>query len=149
MFRPRILWVALTSKIKTSRHKIKRYAEIGSPWRSPFSRLKYDVVIPALLIQDSWLSSNIVTHLIKSGPNPNFLRQAGKKEWLKESNAFSMSTVNIYPLKFKTLLISNISDINLPRSPINLFFTYTVRWHDIKSGRVSFNLAARTYDMIL
>ena len=32
-----------------------------------------------------------------------------------------MSTVTKYPLKLKTLLISNISDISLPRSPMNLF----------------------------
>ena len=122
MFTPRTLWLALTSKNKTSRHKIKRCAETGSSWRAPWTRLKYDIVNPALIIQDSWLLSSIVTHLIKSWLNPNFLRQASKKEWLKESNAFSMSTVTIYSLKFKTLLISNISDISLPPSPMNLFF---------------------------
>ena len=45
---------------------MKRYAETESPWRAPFSRLKYDVVIPALIIKDSWLSSSILTHPIKS-----------------------------------------------------------------------------------
>ena len=63
MFTPRILLLALTSKNKTSSHKIKRYAETGSPWRAPLSRLNYDVVIPASAIQDSWLSSSILNHL--------------------------------------------------------------------------------------
>ena len=71
------------------------------------------------------------------------------KKWLKESNAFSMSTATTDPLKLKTLLISNIPYISLPSSPINLFFTYAVCWHDIKFGRVSFNLVARAFDMIL
>ena len=63
MFTPRILWSALTSKNKASRHKIKRYAETGSPWRAPFSKLKYDAVVLALIIKDSWLSSNTILEL--------------------------------------------------------------------------------------
>ena len=66
MFTPRILRLALTSKNKILRNKRKRYAETGSPWGAPFSRFKYDVIIPALTVQDSWLLSNILTHLIKS-----------------------------------------------------------------------------------
>ena len=69
-------------------------------------------------------------------------------EWLKVSNVFSVSTVTIYPLKLKILLISNISDISLPPSPMNLFFTYAFCWYDIKSGRGSFHLVARAFDMI-
>ena len=60
-----------------------------------------------------------------------------------------MSTITTYPLKLKMFLISNISDISLPPSPMNLFFTYAVCWHDIKSGKVSFNLVARAFNMIL
>ena len=135
----------LTIKNKTSRHKIKRYAETGSPWPAPFSRLKYEVAVPPLIIQDSWLSISILTYLIKSWPNPNFLGQASKKEWLKESNAFSMSKVTIYPFKLKIVLISNISDKSLSLSPMNLFLTYAACWHDIKSGKVSFNLVARAF----
>ena len=123
---------ALASKNKTTRYEIKRYAETGSIWRPPFPRLKYDVVTPTLIIEDSWLLSSILIHLIKSWLNPHFLRQASKKEWLKESNVFSMPTVTIYPLMLKTILISNIFDLSLPPSPMNLFFTHTVCWHDIE-----------------
>ena len=56
-----------------------------------------------------------------------------------------MSTVTIYPLKLKMLLISNISDISQPP----YFFTYAVCWHDIKSEKVSFNVGATTFNMIL
>ena len=65
MYTPRILRLALTSKNKTLRHKIKRYAETGSPWLASFSKLKYDVVVSALIIQDPWLSRSILTHLLK------------------------------------------------------------------------------------
>ena len=146
MFMPPILSLALTSRNKTSRHEIKRYAE---PWCIPFWRLKYDVAIPALMIQDFWLSSSTLTHHKKSWRNANFLRQASKKEWFKVSNTFSVSTISIYHIKLKLLLISNISDIGLTPSPLNLFCTYAVCWHDIKSRRVSFNLEARAFNMIL
>ena len=43
----------------------------------------------------------------------------------------------------------DISDISLPPSSMNLFSTYAVCWHDIKSGRASLNLVARAFDMIL
>ena len=55
---------------------MKRYAETGSPWHPPFSSLKYDIEILALIIHDSWLSSSILTHLIKPWPNLNLSRQA-------------------------------------------------------------------------
>ena len=45
-----------------------------------------------LIIQDSWNSSNISSHFIKSFPHPYFLRQASKKG-LKESKAFSTVTI--------------------------------------------------------
>ena len=129
----------MTSRNNTSRHRTKRYAETGSPWCAP-SRLKYDVVIPALIMQDSWLLSRILTHLIKLWPDTDFLRQASKNEFFKESNAFSMSTVTIYHLKLKMLLISDISVISLPLSPINLFLIHKICWYNTKSVTVSFDL---------
>ena len=36
-----------------SNARIKRYAEIQSPWRAPFGILKYDVVIPTWTINYS------------------------------------------------------------------------------------------------
>ena len=55
-----------------------------------------------------------------------FLRQASNKEWLKESNSFSMLSVTIYRRKLKTLLISSIPDKSLPPYPMNIFFIYAV-----------------------
>ena len=50
------IYLILESKIranKTSITKIKRYAEIGSPWWAPLFNWKYCVVFPILMTQDS------------------------------------------------------------------------------------------------
>ena len=38
---------------KISISKIKKYAEIGSPWRAPIFNWKYCVVFPLLIMQNS------------------------------------------------------------------------------------------------
>ena len=44
---------ALIKEKTTSKAKIKRYAEIGSPCLVPLSNLKYGVVLPPLITHDS------------------------------------------------------------------------------------------------
>ena len=47
-----------------------------------------------------------------------------KKEWLIESNAFSISTVINIPSISKELVISRTSDVSVPLSLIDLLLTY-------------------------
>ena len=56
-----------------SNAKTNRYAEIGSSWGVPFSRLKYFVVKPPLSAYDSCLYQNILNQSINFCPNTNFL----------------------------------------------------------------------------
>ena len=39
----------------TSNAMIDKYAEIGSPWQATFSKLKYCVLFPPFMTQDSCL----------------------------------------------------------------------------------------------
>ena len=58
-----------------------------------------------------------------------------RKLWSNESNAISMYIVTRKPSNLFNLVISIISDINLPPSTICLFLTYVVCCVEIKSGR--------------
>ena len=80
-----------------SGHKINKYSETGSPCEAPFWSLKYFVVLPQLIMQDSWHSSSISTHVIKSFPYQDFLRQASKKNDLKNR----MLSINSYNITFQ------------------------------------------------
>ena len=42
----------LINSKRTSKASINRYAEMGSPWRAPFSKLKYGVVKPPFITHD-------------------------------------------------------------------------------------------------
>ena len=65
---------SLIKKKATSKAKIKRYAEIGSPCLVPLSNLKYGVVFIKICI-----------HFRKSLPNPFFFFDTDiKKQWLIE-----------------------------------------------------------------
>ena len=43
---------------------------MGSPWRVPFSNLKYFVVRPPMMMHDSWLFNSGCIHLMNILPNP-------------------------------------------------------------------------------
>ena len=43
----------LINSKRTSKASIKRYADMGSPWRALFSKLKYGIVNPP--IYNTWL----------------------------------------------------------------------------------------------
>ena len=56
-------------KIKAiSKTRINKQAEIGYPCLVPFLSLKYFVVVPPLIIQNSWFLNRICIHLINVLP---------------------------------------------------------------------------------
>ena len=89
-----IPWIFLLDFIEiknNSNASINRYAEIGSPCLAPRSRLKYVVVWPPLITQNSWFLNKILIQSIKSSPKPYFLRTAMRNLWFNESKSFSKS----------------------------------------------------------
>ena len=50
---------------RTSKAKVEKKTDTGSPLRAPFSKLKYGVVLPTLLTQDCGLFSSNLIQLIK------------------------------------------------------------------------------------
>ena len=71
---------ALIKEKTTSKAKVNRYAEIGSPCLVRLSNLKYGVVLPPLIRHDSGFFIKICIHFPKSLPNPNFFNKHVKKE---------------------------------------------------------------------
>ena len=49
----------LINSKRTSKASINKYADMGSSWRVPFSKVKYGVVNPPLITHDCWLFNNI------------------------------------------------------------------------------------------
>ena len=66
-----------------------------------------------------------------------------RKVWSNELKAFSISIVTKNPYLLRMSLISVMSAINLPLSPINLFSTYVVCCGEIKLERTLLSLDAR------
>ena len=134
-----------------SNARMNRYAEIGSPWRAPFFRLKYFVVKQQFSTSDSCFHHNILIHLIKFSPNSILFKKTGTtKLWTSESKAFpkSIFTRQLFVFKwFVTLRI--ISEINLPLSPINSFSMEAVWSEDIIEGSTVFSLEANAFEIIL
>ena len=130
-----------------SKTDINKYAEIGSPSRAPFSNLKYFVVFPPLMIQDSWLFKVVLIQVTKSVPNSKniiFWRIYNKKQWLTESSTFSISTVTRKPSSSSEFDIFKKSEMTLPLSLINLFSIYAVWFEGIRKGNTLFILVERT-----
>ena len=107
---------------KTSNTSMKRYAETGSLWGAPLSRLKYWVVVPPFMKHDCWSFNKISIQVMKFFPKPNFFKTEIRKLRSRESKAFSISIVTRKPVILKQPLISIMSEINLSLPPINLFF---------------------------
>ena len=68
--------------------------------------------------------------------------------WSRESNAFSISVATTRPVILNQPLISIMSEINLPLTPVNLFFTLTVCCEEINVGKTVFNLFEIALDKI-
>ena len=64
---------------KTPITKIKKYAEIGSPWRASLFNWKYCVVSPLLITQDSDLFKMASVQFIKLVPKLIFFKYSKKK----------------------------------------------------------------------
>ena len=58
---------------------------------------------------------------MKFFPKPNFFKTEIRKLWSRESEAFLIFIVTRKPVILKQPLISVMSEITLPLSPINLF----------------------------
>ena len=78
----------LINSKRTSKASIKRYAEMGSPWRAPFSKLKYWVAKPPFITHDCCLFNKTFIQCMKFSPKPNFFKTNNRKSWSNESNAF-------------------------------------------------------------
>ena len=72
---------------RTSKSSRNRYADIGWPWSTPFSKLKYGVVNPPFITHDGW-SFNIFMQYLKYSPKPN----------LRENQDLKNQTLFLYPL---------------------------------------------------
>ena len=68
----------LINSKRTSKASINRYAEIGSPWRAPFSKLKYRVVKPPFKTHDC-LSNKTFIQCMKFSPKPNCFKALNRK----------------------------------------------------------------------
>ena len=66
---------------KISNVSMKRYTEIGSPWRAPFYKLIYWVVVLPFITHESCSFNIISTHVIKF--LPNFLKTELRKSWFE------------------------------------------------------------------
>ena len=69
---PLIFFFSLIERNAFPRTRISKYSEIGFPCLKPFSSLKYCVVVPPLIMQDSRFLDSICIHLIKVSPKPKF-----------------------------------------------------------------------------
>ena len=102
-------------------------------------------------MQDSCCVIKVLIQLTKLLPKPNLFHTEMIKIWYNESKAFSISIVIENSSLLKMLVISVMSAINLPLSPVNLFLPYTtcVCCNEIKLGRTFLSRDARALDIIL
>ena len=84
---------------ETSRQRMKKYADKGTPCLVPRFKLKYHVENPLFMTLLA-LHNKVRIHSIKSSSKPNFSRMAYIKLCSKESKAFSISAANKIPSKF-------------------------------------------------
>ena len=124
IFKSLILRLFVTNIKDISEKSINKESDIGYPSPVCFSSLKYFVVFPLLMTQDSWFFKIVLIQPTKSMLNPNFrIKTWNKKQGLTESNAFSISTMTTKPDSASVFAIFEISEITLPLSLINLFLT--------------------------
>ena len=121
IFKSLILRLFVTNIKDISEKSMNKVSDIGYPSPVCFSSLKYFVVFPLLMTQDSWFFKIVLIQPTKSILNPNFRRTWNKKQGLTEWNVFSISTVTRKPESASVFVIFEISEITLPVSLINLF----------------------------
>ena len=64
----------LINSKRTSKASTNRYADMESPWRAPFSKLKYGVVKPPFITHDCCLFNNTFIQCMKFSPKPIFFK---------------------------------------------------------------------------
>ena len=75
-------------KNKISNVNMNRYAEIGSPWQAPLSKLKYCVVVPSLVKHETSSFNKISIYVIKLLQNPDVLKTKQRKPSSRDSKVF-------------------------------------------------------------
>ena len=70
MLRPFIFLFSVIDRKTISKTRRNRQAGVGSTCLVPFSSSKYLVVLPPLIMQNSWFLSKIFPHLRNLLPNP-------------------------------------------------------------------------------
>ena len=139
--------IVFCSKKWISNVKMNRYAEIGSPWWAPFSRLKDFVVKPPLSTHDSCLYNNILIQSVKFSQNPTFFKEI-LWNYDSVSRKFFLYPLLINNLIFKLFVTLKISKINLPPSPRNRFSILPVCSKDIIEGSTVFTLETNAFEII-
>ena len=69
----------LINSKRTSKASINRYAEMGSPWCAPFSKLKYRVVKFPFITHDCYLFNKTFIQHMKFSPKSNFFKANNRK----------------------------------------------------------------------
>ena len=69
----------LINSKRTSKASINRYAEMESPWREPFSKLKYRVVKPPFIMHYCCLFNKTFIQCMKFSPKPNLFKALNTK----------------------------------------------------------------------
>ena len=79
--KPLTLLYHLSNTKETSKARIGRKTDVGSPWRVDLLlRLKYFVVKPPFIMQDSRFFIKIWLHFRIHSPKPDFSKLANEKE---------------------------------------------------------------------
>ena len=123
---------------RTSKAIIKRYADIGSPWRAPFFNAKYWVANPPFIARDFWSFNYTFIHVIKLSGKRIFFKTLNKKPWSKDSKAFSR------PIVIKTPGIFPLPQISM----MHRFSTYAVWFEEITDGKIGLSFTAKVFDNI-
>ena len=69
----------LINSKRTSKARVNRYVEMGSPWHAPFSELKYRVVKPLFVTHECCLFNKTFIQCMKSSPKPHFFKALNRK----------------------------------------------------------------------
>ena len=80
---------------------------------------------------------------------PNFFNTEMTTVWSNETKAFSRSIVTKYPSLLAMSLISMMSAINWPLSPINLFWSYAACCHFLYFEYAVLTFLSKSYQIVI
>ena len=106
-FKPLMLRLFLYKNIyKTSINKYKQIHRYRTSCPAHLSNLNYFVLLPPLMMQDSWSFDIALIQAKIPSPYPNFRSTCNKTQWLTEWNDFAMSGVTGRPSSVSLSVIS-------------------------------------------